>query len=47
MNLTDKINQLNQIKSELYKKDFLLTWEKSDDDLKMILDDLGINSRMI
>lgn len=38
MNLTDKINQLNQIKSELYKKDFLLTWEKSDADLKMVLE---------
>ena len=38
MNIKEKINRLSQIKSQLYQKDFLLTWEKSDDDLKTILE---------
>lgn len=38
MNLNEKINQLSQIKAELFKKDFLLTWEKSDEDLKTVLE---------
>lgn len=38
MNLNEKINQLSQIKAELFQKDFLLTWEKSDEDLKSILE---------
>jgi knotted carbamoyltransferase YgeW len=46
MNLTDKINQLTELKSELYKKDFLLTWEKSDDDLKMVLEVADILKEM-
>ncbi|MCD4773285.1 MAG: knotted carbamoyltransferase YgeW [Bacteroidales bacterium] len=38
MNLKNKIEKLQQIKSNLYKKDFLLTWEKSESDLLMILE---------
>ncbi len=38
MNLIDKINRLKTLKSDLYKKDFLLTWEKSYDDLEMIIE---------
>ena len=38
MNITEKINRLSQIKSQLHRKDFLLTWEKSDDDLKAIIE---------
>ena len=38
MSLQDKINKLGQLKTDLYKKDFLLTWEKSKDDLKAILE---------
>jgi knotted carbamoyltransferase YgeW len=46
MNLKNKIKNLKQIKSNLYKKDFLLTWEKSDDDLKMILEVADILKQM-
>ncbi|RLD45416.1 MAG: knotted carbamoyltransferase YgeW [Bacteroidetes bacterium] len=38
MNLTERIESLSQIKSALYQKDFLLTWEKSKADLKAILE---------
>lgn len=38
MNISEKINRLSQINSNLFQKDFLLTWEKSDDDLKAILE---------
>ena len=38
MNLKKRIKKLKQIKSKLYKKDFLLTWEKSPEDLEMILE---------
>lgn len=38
MSLHDKINKLGHLKTDLYKKDFLLTWEKSQDDLKAILE---------
>ncbi len=38
MKITDRIENLAQLKSNLYKKDFLLTWEKTDDDLKAILE---------
>ncbi len=37
MSLQDKINKLGQLKTDLYKKDFLLTWAKSKEDLKGIL----------
>jgi len=38
MKILDKIEKLAKLKSNLHKKDFLLTWEKSDDDLKAILE---------
>ena len=38
MSLQDKIQKLSQLKTNLYKKDFLLTWEKSQEDLKGILE---------
>lgn len=37
MNLKEQINAIHQLKTDLYKKDFLLTWEKSEPDLRMIL----------
>ena len=38
MDIKNKIEALAQIKSQLYKKDFLLTWGKSEEDLKAILE---------
>lgn len=38
MSLQDKIQNLSRLKTDLYQKDFLLTWEKSQDDLKAILE---------
>ena len=38
MSLQDKIQKLSALKTDLYQKDFLLTWEKSQDDLKAILE---------
>lgn len=38
MSLQDKIQKLSQLKTDLYKKDFLLTWEKSQEDLKAIFE---------
>ncbi len=38
MEIKDRINALKQLSPALYKKDFLLTWEKSDDDLKAVLE---------
>lgn len=38
MKTTDKINQLKKFNTNLYKKDFLLTWQKSEEDLKAILE---------
>ncbi len=37
MRLKDQIDAIHQLKTELYKKDFLLTWEKSELDLRMVL----------
>jgi knotted carbamoyltransferase YgeW len=37
MNLKDSIEGLSRIKSDLSGKDFLLTWEKSEKDLRIIL----------
>ena len=37
MNLQQQIDQLANLKSHLYQKDFLLTWEKSHDDLQATL----------
>ena len=38
MSIKDKIEKLGQLKTNLYQKDFLLTWEKSQDNLKAILE---------
>ncbi len=38
MNLKNKIETLSQMNSSLHGKDFLLTWEKSDDDLLLVLE---------
>ena len=37
MNLKDNIEGLGKCKSDLFGKDFLLTWEKSEKDLKIVL----------
>ena len=37
MKIKDKIKELKKLKPELFGKDFLLTWEKSEDDLKAVL----------
>ncbi len=37
MNFKEQIDAILPLKTELYKKDFLLTWEKSESDLRMIL----------
>jgi knotted carbamoyltransferase YgeW len=37
MNIKEKIEELSEIKSALAGKDFLLTWEKSEKDLRIIL----------
>lgn len=37
MKIKDKIKELKKLKPELFGKDFLLTWEKSEDDLKTVL----------
>jgi knotted carbamoyltransferase YgeW len=38
MSLEDKIEKLGKVKSGLAGKDFLLTWEKSESDLRIVLD---------
>ncbi len=38
MSLKDKIEKLGKMKSGLAGKDFLLTWEKSESDLRIVLD---------
>ena len=38
MNLENRINYLRNLKTGLHGKDFLLTWEKSEDELRMILE---------
>jgi len=35
--IENKIKNLKKLKPELFQKDFLLTWEKSEDDLKAVL----------
>ncbi len=37
MNIEKQIESISKIKSALYKKDFLLTWEKTDEDILAIL----------
>ncbi len=46
MNLKDSIEKLSKIKSDLVGKDFLLTWEKSEKDLKIILEVAAILKEM-
>ncbi len=46
MKTLEKIEALENIKSNLYKKDFLLTWEKSDEDLKAIIEIAEIFKQM-
>ena len=46
MKINDRINLLRQLKPALFKKDFLLTWEKSDDDLKAVLEIASILKQM-
>jgi N-acetylornithine carbamoyltransferase len=46
MNIKDKIKSLENLDSELFQKDFLLTWEKSSDDLKAILEIAAILKQM-
>ena len=46
MNLIDRIEELGKFKSELFGKDFLLTWEKSENDLKTILSVAAILKEM-
>lgn len=46
MKLKNQIERLKEIKSKLYQKDFLLTWEKSDDDILMILEVADILKKM-
>lgn len=38
MSLQDKIQKLNRFRTDLYRKDFLLTWEKTQEDLQAILE---------
>ncbi len=38
MNISTQIEHLKTFKTDLFQKDFLLTWEKSEDDLKTILE---------
>jgi knotted carbamoyltransferase YgeW len=38
MNISERIEKLSNLKSGLAGKDFLLTWEKSDTDLRVILE---------
>lgn len=46
MDLIETIAELNQYKADLSGKDFLLTWEKSDDDLKVVLQVASILKEM-
>ena len=46
MNPADQIDNLQHIKSSLYGKDFLLTWEKSEADLRMVLEVAAILKEM-
>ncbi len=46
MDLLKRIEALEKIDSKLHGKDFLLTWEKSDADLKMVLEVAAILKEM-
>lgn len=46
MNLVEKIRSLNNFKTNLFMKDFLLTWEKSLDEIKYIIEVANILKEM-
>ncbi len=46
MSLQDKIQKLNRLRADLYQKDFLLTWEKTQEDLQVILEVADILKEM-
>ena len=46
MNLKDRIEGLSKVKSNMYKKDFLLTWEKSEQDLRIVFEVAAILKEM-
>ena len=46
MDIINKIKNLKNLNSNLGKKDFLLTWEKSEDDLKAIIEIADILKQM-
>jgi len=46
MDLKQQIERLKELKTKLYRKDFLLTWEKSEDELKMVLEIAAILKNM-
>jgi len=46
MNLKDRIEMLGKMKSDLAGKDFLLTWEKSEQDLRIIIEVASIIKEM-
>jgi knotted carbamoyltransferase YgeW len=46
MNLKDSIDRLGKVKSDLANKDFLLTWEKSEKDLRIIIEVASILKEM-
>ncbi len=46
MDLKQQIERLQELKTKLYQKDFLLTWEKSEDELKMVLEVAAILKNM-
>ena len=46
MNLKDSIERLENVKSDLANKDFLLTWEKSEKDLRIIIEVASILKEM-
>lgn len=46
MKLKKRIEELGNLKTKLYQKDFLLTWEKSDSDLMAILEIADILKEM-
>lgn len=46
MKLKNKIKRIEGLRSDLFKKDFLLTWEKSEEDLLMVLEVADILKKM-
>lgn len=46
MRLKNKIKRIEGLRSDLFKKDFLLTWEKSEEDLLMVLEVAEILKKM-